>query len=95
MVTKSQRELLEFLGPEYSTREIDCEIVLYRKINSRYDVEISGAARKRHPVSVYVWDVSRGTGVAAEIIEKFFDISNRIALKVILDDITKKYQNLT
>jgi len=94
MLTKNQKELLDFLGPEYTTKTIDLEICLYRKINDHYDIEISGSARKSHPLSVFVWDISRGQGVAAEIVDRYFDISSREALKKLLDEITRKYQNL-
>ena len=47
MASKNQQELLKFLGPEYSMKEIDLELCIYRKINSRYDIEISGTHRKK------------------------------------------------
>jgi hypothetical protein len=61
MASKNQQELLKFLGSEYSMKEIDLELCIYRKINSRYDIEISGTHRKNHPISVYVWDISNWT----------------------------------
>jgi len=94
MASKNQQELLNFLGKEYSVKEIDCELCLYRKINSHYDIEISGTSRKNHPISVFVWDISKGEGVSATIVEKYFDISNRVSLKMLLDELTKKYQDL-
>ncbi|WP_196037126.1 hypothetical protein [Anaerotruncus colihominis] len=95
MASKNQQDLLKFLGPEYSIKEIDLELCIYRKINSRYDIEISGTHRKFHPINVYVWDISNGEGNTAIIVEKHFDISNRTALKTLLDILTKKYQDLT
>lgn len=94
MASKNQQELLKFLGPEYSMKEIDLELCIYRKINSHYDIEISGTHRKNHPISVYVWDISNGEGNTAIIAEKHFDISNWTALKTLLDNLTKKYQDL-
>lgn len=94
MASKNQRELLDYLGPEYSMKEIDGELCLYRKINSHYDIEISGTSRSNHPVSVFVWDISSGEGVSAVIVEKHFDISDRSALKALLDELTRKYQDL-
>lgn len=32
MASKNQQELLKFLGPEYSMKEIDLELCIYRKI---------------------------------------------------------------
>ena len=94
MASKNQQDLLKFLGPEYSMKEIDLELCIYRKINSNYDVEISGAHRNNHPLSVFVWDISNGDGVSAIMVEKHFDISNWGALKDLLDNLTKKYQDL-
>lgn len=81
MASKNQQELLKFLGSEYSMKEIDLELCIYRKINSRYDIEISGTHRKNHPISVYVWDISNGDGISATMVEKHFDISNWTDLK--------------
>lgn len=94
MASKNQQELLNYLGPEYSVKEIDYEPCLYRKINAHYDIEISGTSRKNHPVSVFVWDISTGEGVSASIVEKHFDISDWSSLKALLDELTKKYQDL-
>ena len=46
MITKNQKELLDFLGPQYSIKTIDGEPCIYRKINSHYDIEISGTRAK-------------------------------------------------
>ncbi len=94
MGTKNQQELLKFLGPEYSIKTIDLESCLYRKINGHYDIEISGTARKNHPISVFVWDISNGEGVSAAIVEKHFDITDWESLKALLDTLNKKYQDL-
>jgi len=94
MASKNQRELLNFLGAEYSIKEIDFEPCLYRKINARYDIEISGTLRKRHPISVYVWDIIKGEDISAVIVEKYHNISDWTSLKALLDELTKKYQGL-
>lgn len=94
MASKNQQELLKFLGSEYSIKEIDGELCVYRKINACYDIELSGTARKNYPISVFVWDISKGEGVTAVIVEKHFDISGWDSLKGLLDDLTKKYQDL-
>lgn len=95
MITKNQQALLEYLGPEYSTKTIDMELCIYRKINARYDIEISGTARQNHPISVFVWDISHGDGVAAQIVERWFDIKNMSNLKQLLNNLVEKYQDLT
>lgn len=94
MASKNQQELLKFLGSEYSMKEIDLGLCIYRKINSRYDIEISGTHRKNHPISVYVWDISNGDGISATMVEKHFDIPNWTDLKTLLDNLTMKYQDL-
>lgn len=94
MISKNQQNLLDFLRSDYSIKEIDGESCVYRKINHSYDIEISGTARKNHPMSVYVWDISNGEYVTARIVEKHFDISEWEELKILLNDLTKKYQDL-
>lgn len=94
MPSKNQKELLEFLGPEYSVKEIDYELCIYRKLNDHYDIEISGTARKNHAFSVFVWDISSGEGVSASIAEKHFDIPDKLTLKNLLDDLAHKYGGL-
>lgn len=93
MGTKNQQELLKFLGPEYSIKTIDGESCLYRKINSSYDIEISGTTRKNRPISVFVWDITKGEDFAASIVEKHFDISDWASLKTLLDTIIQKYRD--
>lgn len=89
--TKNQRELLEFLGPEYSMKTIDFGPSLYRRLNDRYDVEILSATRKGRPASVYVWDISRGVNGRAVIVERHSCIRDRDALKELLDELAGKY----
>ena len=50
MYSKNQQELLKFLGPKYTIKEIDMEPCFYRKINHKYDIEISGTFRKNRPI---------------------------------------------
>ena len=69
MYSKNQQELLKFLGPKYTIKEIDMEPCFYRKINHKYDIEISGTFRKNRPINVYVWDISNGEGIDAVIVE--------------------------
>ncbi len=94
MCSKNQQELVKFLGPEYSIKVIDACPCVYRKINSHYDIEISGALRKHHPICVFVWSISGDKGIPLEIVERYFDISDWASLKALLDELTKKYQGL-
>lgn len=88
-ISKNQKRLLEFLGPEYSIKEIDQEPCIYRKINSQYDIEISRTFRKSKSIAVYVWSTSPNI-----IVEKHFNISSDDELKLLLTDLLKKYQDL-
>lgn len=92
MASKNQKELLEFLGPEYSLKEIDRELCVYRKINNHYDIEISGTTRKRRPIAVFVWDISIGEGIYAHTVEQHFDITDWNELKSLLEKLVAKYQ---
>lgn len=94
MPSKNQQELLDYLGPEYSTKVIENELCLYRKLNAHYDIEISGTSRKRCPINIYVWDISAGEGPYAHTVESYFDITDWSTLKTILDNITTKYSGL-
>lgn len=67
--------VLQFLDPEYQSKVIDLEECLYRKISPSYDLEISGVSKKGHPISIYVWDITKGTGYSARIVETIHSIS--------------------
>lgn len=95
MGSKNQQEILNYLGSEYSLKEIDSELCIYRKINDRYDIEISGTNRRRHPMVIYVWDISTGAGISARIVEQFSGITDKSALKNTLNQIIGKYSDLT
>lgn len=91
MSKESQIELMKFLGPEYELKTIDGELCIYRKINSKYDIELSGTTRKNRPVNVYVWDISNGTCVGARTVESIYDIKDRETLKSTLGALVEKY----
>jgi hypothetical protein len=95
MITKNQKELLDFLGPQYSIKTIDGEPCIYRKINSHYDIEISGTRAKSSPLAVFIWDISHGTNFSAQIVEKVFDIPDKDTLLQVLNSFLEKYKDLT
>ena len=95
MASKNQKELLEFLGPNYFMKTVDGEPCICCKINSRYEIEISGTKHKDNPIGVYVWDLSQGDGPHAKMVERQFDFPNRFYLKECLDTLARKYQDLT
>ena len=94
MPTKNQQELLKFLGPEYSMKTIDLEPCIYRKLNNRYDIEISGTARKKQEIVVYLWDISKVEKQREFIVEQHSKIFNKETLKSVLDKIITTYSDL-
>ena len=95
MVSKNQKELLEFLGANYFMKTIDGEPCICYKINPCYEIEISGTKHKNNPIGVYVWDLSQGDGPHAKMVERLFNFSNKFQLKECLDTLIVKYQDLT
>jgi hypothetical protein len=95
-VTKKLKAVVAELGPEYSIKTIDAEWVGYRKINDRFDIEISGLnnRRKSFKCAVYVWDISNGVGVGARSVEHIPKITSLESLKQTLDSLVVKYQSL-
>ena len=91
MPTKNQKELLSFLGNQYTLKIIDGELCIYRKLNDRYDIEVSGTNRKTNKYFVYVWDISSGSEMSSHIIDQVEDISGKEDLKQVLDKLVKKY----
>lgn len=88
-------ETLSFLNtPQYCIKNIDLEPCIYRKISDNYDIEISGlnSHGSKFLVDVYVWDISRGSGITATAIEKILDIKSKEELQKILNNIVAKYQ---
>ncbi|ARF70684.1 hypothetical protein B7C51_24740 (plasmid) [Paenibacillus larvae subsp. pulvifaciens] len=90
-ISKNLKAVLEHLGNQYTVKTIDLEECAYRKLNDRYDIEISGCRKKNGPYHVYVWDITRGTSVAAQIVEQFSDIKGLPQLKATLKHIETKY----
>ncbi len=94
MASRNTLDLLQFLGGEYSLKTIDGEECIYRKINNSFDIEISGAHRKRMSICVYVWDIKYGDGIAAHTVEQRIGIKSKEDLKTTLDALVQKYQGL-
>lgn len=90
-LSKNLKEVLNYLGSEYSAKTIDGEVCAYRKLNDRYDVEISGCNYKRKPFYVYVWDISRGEGIAARLVKQYGPVRDLGQLKDTLDYLADVY----
>ena len=95
MATKYQKELSEFLGPDYSMKIIDGEDCIYRKLNAHYDIEISGTDRRGGLMNLYLWDISSGEGKSARLVKNVFGIRGRGHLESVLRDIIAEYSDLT
>jgi hypothetical protein len=91
--TPRQKELLALLGKDYSLKIIDLEPCIYRQINDRFDIEVSGTLRKRSKIYVYVWNIEDGTGYGAHLTEAIANISSNTELKDTLESIVAKYNN--
>ncbi len=53
MDVKTQKQLLEYLGPEYEPKVIDGEPCLYRRLNELYEIEISRSESLFNTYGVY------------------------------------------
>lgn len=91
MATRNQHTLLKFLGPDYSIKTVDFAPSVYRQLNDRFDIEITGAERKGRPASVYVWDISKGMNGGANVVERHQFIQDWNDLKTLLDEIARRY----
>lgn len=91
--TKKLREICFDLGPDYSIKVIDCEQVIYRKINDNYDIEVSGLNnnRKTMKASIYLWQLKPGK----QILETLSNITTLESLKSALTNLVGRYQNLS
>ena len=81
-----QKDLLAYLGPDYTKNRIDLENVIYRDLGE-YDIEISGCHTKRQPVGIYVWLKD-----SPRIMERHTGLPQNFAdIKALLDDIVARY----
>lgn len=67
-ITKRMKEILDFLGNDYTIKNIDFEDCVYKDFG-KYDIEVSGcnSKRKNATFSIYVWE-RKG--------EKFYQANN-------------------
>lgn len=93
-ISPNMRRLLDFLGPEYSNKSIDTEDCLYKKISDKYDIEVSGCNRKGNKMTLYVWDITKGKTLAAQMIESIQDIKDEFELRDKLLEVEEKYSAL-
>ena len=93
MDVKTQKQLLEYLGPEYEPKVIDGEPCLYRRLNELYEIEISRSESLFHTYGVYIWHLLREGRCPVEMVDMKSDIFSRSTLKKHLDAIVSQYQN--
>lgn len=68
--TKPTRKIIEItkrLGCEFSIKWIDGENCIYRKMNSDFDIEISGLDNRKQSFSctIFLWSISSGKTIEA------------------------------
>ncbi len=84
-------EMRHALGPEYSIRLTKLERVIYRKLSSSFDIEISGlnTSRTSFNCDVFLWERAPGR----QILERFQGVSSFVMLTSILKSLVNKYQD--
>ena len=74
-LNKYQRELLKYLGDNYTVGIIDSGECIYRDLGD-FDIEIIGGRTPKGKFHVFVW---KKTG-CTEIVERYFDIDHDLEL---------------
>lgn len=88
-LSRSQQELLNHLGSNYTTRRIDLENCIYRDYGN-YNVEVSGGHTKRSKFAVFVWQRKPHL----EIVERYLDIPHDYGkVACLLADITARFSD--
>lgn len=84
--------VLENLGENYSDKIIDGEHCIYRKINSHYDIEVSGvnSSKRKKSYSIYVWEISPDL----KVVDELHDIKTISYLERVLDTFVEKYKSM-
>lgn len=88
--TKYQKEIIDFLGPEYQMSDVTGTYSLYRKLNDCYDIEILGTHGRNIPFTVIVCDISSGSP-KPPVAEAHHDITTLRHLERVLDEVCWKY----
>ena len=74
-LTRSQLELLDFLGTQYTVKRIDGLDCIYRDFGD-YDVEVCGGKTNRARFHIFVWRKNGGY----EIVQRFMDLPHSLPL---------------
>lgn len=87
-LTKRQRDLLAFLGNDYTIKVIDQAACIYRDLGD-YDIEVIGGCTRRDKFHVFLWQ----TKPYLEVIERYLDVPHDFArVSCIVVDLTQRYQ---
>jgi hypothetical protein len=81
------QKIVKDLGSPYEIKTIDLEDVIYRKLETGYEFEVSGITSKKF--IVYVWSVN-----PSQVVGTYTDLPTE-HIKDILGYIAVKYQNLS
>ena len=74
-LTRSQLELLDYLGTQYTVKRIDGLDCIYRDFGD-YDVEVCGGKNNRARFHIFVWKKNGGY----EIVQRFMDLPHSLPL---------------
>ncbi len=87
--SKKIMDIRDQLGSEYSIKVIDLENCIYRKLNNKYDIEISGLDNRKHGFhcAVYLWSISPTMSIEAT----YEDVSSLEQLLEILKSLEMLY----
>lgn len=81
------QKIVQDLGSPYEIKTIDLEDVIYRKLDTGYEFEVSGISSKKF--TLYVWSVG-----PSKVVGVFPDLPTEY-MKDILGYYAVKYQNLS
>jgi len=86
---KKIKDICNQLGSDYSIQVIDLENCIYRKLNDKFDIEISGLdnRRKSFNCNVYLWSLKPGKSIEAT----YSDISSFEQLLELLQSLEMLY----
>lgn len=87
-----QRKLLKELqksDPNFEIKVIDLESCIYRNYG-HFDVEIQNTLSPNTLATIYLWDISKGTGYGASIVKKISDVPHD-KIRETVDELRKEY----
>lgn len=91
MTKDKWKDLINYLGKEYSLKTIDYVTCGYRRINNNFDIEIQSDWSKGYThLRVYVWDITKGLNDDSQALERL-EFRNVQEMKDTLPIIVEKY----